>query len=113
MYGHLGTNLKTERVLRGLSQRQLAQLAGLPPSTVRDIEIGKVRSPRPATMAALAQALDVSAEYLLYPRSSNGETITLPVNEIAPLLVEWAQLSPERRALALNLIRTLREEQAP
>ena len=115
MNGQLGITLKAERGKRGLSQRGLAELAGLPPTTVRDIESGKVNTPRPATLLALAQALDLPLEYLSgqSPREGMDEVITLPAGEVGRLLVEYSRLSLERRALALNLIRTLREEQAP
>ena len=111
----MNVTLRIERERRGLSQRGLAELAGLPPSTVRDIESGKVNTPRPATLLALAQALDLPLEYLSggSPGEGMDEVISLPAGEVGRLLVEYSRLSPERRALALNLIRTLREEQTP
>jgi transcriptional regulator with XRE-family HTH domain len=113
----LGVILRAEREKRNLSQRRLAQLAGLPPTTVRDIENGKVNSPRPATLMALAQALDLPIEHLLstaLPEGNGvGEVISLPASEVGRLLAEYSQLPPERRALVLNLIRALRNTQAP
>ncbi len=113
----LNTILRAEREKRNLSQRRLAQLAGLPPTTVRDIENGKVNSPRPATLMALAQALDLPVEHLtrsgLPEGYGLGEVITLPAEELGVLLTEFGRLPPERRALAIRLIRALREEQTP
>lgn len=45
------------RMLAGLDQEQLAVEAGLSPSTVSKIELGK-RNVRPGTLRAVVQALD-------------------------------------------------------
>jgi transcriptional regulator with XRE-family HTH domain len=50
--------LRAVRRLRGVSQRQLAELAGLPPSTVSRIEAGST-DPRLSTLAALLAAAGV------------------------------------------------------
>ena len=52
--GTLGELLAYYRVLAGLSQEKLAELAGASASTVSDIERGVSRVPRPATLRALA-----------------------------------------------------------
>lgn len=46
------------RKAAGLTQRELAERAGVRPATVSDIEAGKI-DPRVSTMAALAKALGV------------------------------------------------------
>lgn len=45
-----------------LTQAQLAEAAALDQTAVSRIELGKVKSPQYATVAALAGALNVSAE---------------------------------------------------
>ena len=44
-----------------LSQRELAQLAGVSPTTVINIEAGKIQ-PHPSTLRKLAEALGISPE---------------------------------------------------
>ncbi|MDP2660081.1 MAG: helix-turn-helix transcriptional regulator [Dehalococcoidia bacterium] len=48
--------LKEWRLRKALSQRELANLAGVTQSTVALIEVGR-RSPRPTTIRKLARAL--------------------------------------------------------
>jgi transcriptional regulator with XRE-family HTH domain len=47
------------RRLRGLSQRDLAEKAGVSPATVYELEVGKRPTPRPSTLRKLAEALEV------------------------------------------------------
>jgi transcriptional regulator with XRE-family HTH domain len=55
--------VRAARALRGLSQAELEQKAGLPPTTVSKIENG-ARRLDPATRVRIAMALDVDAEAL-------------------------------------------------
>jgi transcriptional regulator with XRE-family HTH domain len=66
--------LRELRLERLLSQRELADKAGVSPKTVLDIETGKIR-PHPATLRKLATALDVQPAALsehLKPRSDQA-----------------------------------------
>jgi len=53
------------RRLRGLSQRELAEKAGVSPATVYELEVGKRPTPRPSTLRKLAGALEVEISDLL------------------------------------------------
>jgi transcriptional regulator with XRE-family HTH domain len=57
------TPLAVVRRRRLLSQRQLAEAAGLSHTVIVDIETGKSR-PRGATMRKIADALDVSVDQI-------------------------------------------------
>jgi len=59
----------SERLLRlkrerGLSYRKIAEKAGLGETAVRDIVVGRSRSPKLETLEAIAKALNVSVSYL-------------------------------------------------
>jgi len=54
-----------ERLKRGLSQNQLAKLAGVPQSVLCDIESGKTKSPRVDTLRAIASALGMTVSELI------------------------------------------------
>jgi DNA-binding XRE family transcriptional regulator len=56
----LGERIKIQRERAGLSQQQLATLAGLSVSMVSQLEQGKKPDPRLSTVLAIADALDVS-----------------------------------------------------
>lgn len=62
--GNLAANLRYIRERRGLTQGQVATLAGLPRSTVSQVETG-AGNPTLAVLARLARALGVSIEELL------------------------------------------------
>jgi transcriptional regulator with XRE-family HTH domain len=61
----LGERLKRTREDAGLSQRQLADAAGVYLSIVYKIEQGNNPNPQVASLAALAFALDVSVDELI------------------------------------------------
>lgn len=49
----------------GMTWQQLAEKAGVPMETMRNIYYGKVRDPKVSTMLALSRALDVSVNYIM------------------------------------------------
>jgi transcriptional regulator with XRE-family HTH domain len=55
--------IRNHRLRRALSQRDLAKLAGMQPSTLNRIELGK-QQPRPSTLRRLARALKVKPQDL-------------------------------------------------
>lgn len=59
-----GQRLRAARMLRELEQQQLAQKAGLPPSSISHFESG-ARKPSFDNLRSLAKSLDVSTDYLL------------------------------------------------
>jgi transcriptional regulator with XRE-family HTH domain len=98
--GSFGARLRAWRHRACLSQEQLAARAGLSERTVRDLEAGRVRSPRPETVRLLADALQLSeperASWLEAARAVNprqaepaglwaGEPACLPGDAPAPL----------------------------
>lgn len=65
-------NLKTARRLKGISQSQLARQAGLEPSTISDIELGRNRNPSWTVVYKISQALGVEPEEIFTPSASAG-----------------------------------------
>ena len=53
-----GSRIRELRMRRGLLQRELAEMAGVTESAVRNYELG-LRTPRPQHLEALAKALEV------------------------------------------------------
>ena len=60
----LGSLLKRERERAGMTVRQLADAAGLVPSTVSRLETGFIATPRPEHLQRLARALAIDVEEL-------------------------------------------------
>lgn len=71
---HFGERLVEAREKRGLSQAELARLAGLQPAAIGHFERER-RKPSFANVRALAKALNISSDYLL-GRSSAMEGAT-------------------------------------
>ena len=64
LYELLGKRVRQQRIAQGLTQEQLAEKAGISFAFVGHIERG-TRKLSVATLFALAQALNCSADYLL------------------------------------------------
>jgi len=55
----IGEILKKHRELNNLTLKQLANISGVGPSTISDIETGKAKNPRMDTLEKLAKALKI------------------------------------------------------
>ena len=89
--------------LRGMSQIDLARATGLPPTSIAHFERG-ARKPSIDTLRKLADALNVTADYLL------GRIDTPDVSHTAdPLYRYGTRLSARDRALAEDFLRMLAE----
>lgn len=69
----LKDKLRDARQAKGWSQSELARKAGVKPQTIQSIESGKTR--QPANIVKIAEALSVTAEFLMSPNdnpSGNG-----------------------------------------
>jgi len=69
VYRSLGERIAQERVRRGLSQRELAELTGTTQSAVSRLE-GGGRVPRLDTLLRVANALDCTLELRIRPRTA-------------------------------------------
>lgn len=63
---HLSDNLKRIREERGISQTELAERCGISPSQLSKMEIGVQKNPHLETVVAIAAALGVSIEELVF-----------------------------------------------
>ena len=54
--GMLAVLVRAHRLRLGLTQEELAERAGIGLRTIRDVETGRVRTPRPATVRLLSDA---------------------------------------------------------
>ena len=81
----IGERVESARRLRMWTQSRLALKAGLSPTTVSNIETGKIGRPHFGTLGKLALALDVAPENLLGSRE--------PIEQQGPahLSLEWAR----------------------
>lgn len=95
--------LRAARDLRGLSQSELGERAGLPPSSIAHFEAGS-RKPSFDTLRKLANALEVTTDYLL------GRTDDPALAEAGdPLYRDVAKLTSRDRELAKDFLRMLAE----
>ncbi|MER6973012.1 BTAD domain-containing putative transcriptional regulator [Nocardioides sp. NPDC000445] len=87
--GMFGPRLRRLRESRSLTQGALARAAGVSVASIRDLEQGRTRRPRAASLRALAEALDLSAE----ETARLAEAIT-PAREADGAAVRIAVLGP-------------------
>lgn len=99
----IGSRIKVARERKHLTQEDLAAIVDLSPTHISVIERG-VKPPKLATLVAIANALDVSADTLLQDvvdRSVEGVS-----NELA---TEIMKLPAKERSRIINAIRALTE----
>lgn len=110
MANEIGAKIKRFRKERGLTQGDLADRSGVAFRSIQDIELGK-RTPRADTIEMLAQALGVSPNKLLGEVIPSGATLSasaipgpLTPADCAAVLLQLAEVSPERRAFVLGVL---------
>jgi transcriptional regulator with XRE-family HTH domain len=100
--------LRHHRIRAGLTQRELAEFAGVSPGAIRDLEQGRSRNPRPRSVRALALTLrlsDADTAGLLRAALSSTGTRAAPVpdeNEPAKLTV-LGPLAARRGSIGVSL----------
>lgn len=120
----IGENIRKIRIEKGLTQKQVADSCGVIDSTIRTYERGKA-NPKPATVAKIAKALNVSVAELygvdwmpgietpdqeansaLYQSFLLGENDVLPIDEPikARLLVAFGKLNKDGQMEAIKRI---------
>lgn len=99
--------LKEARDLRGYNQSELAERAAMPPSSVAHFESGS-RKPSFDTLKRLAEALDVTTDFLL------GRVDEPSMAEAGdPLYRDIGKLSGGDRDLAKDFLRMLTDRNQP
>jgi transcriptional regulator with XRE-family HTH domain len=104
----LGSLLKRERERAGMTVRQLADAAGLVPSTVSRLETGFIATPRPEHLQRLAQALEVDVEELY---AAVGYLTPLP--ELRPYLRTKYGLTDEQANQIEDYLQTVKDTNQP
>ncbi|MDC0716010.1 helix-turn-helix domain-containing protein [Nannocystis bainbridge] len=92
---HLGNNVRQLREARGLTQQQIARVAGLPRPTWANLESGAA-NPTLAVLIKVAAALQVSLEELISPPRTTSKfyaAATLPTRQRGKVRVR--RLLPE------------------
>lgn len=83
----MSVRLQRLRVAAGLTQHEAARRAGISVGALRDLEQGRTAVPRPASLAALAQVLDVD---LIELAGDAGGTIEINILGPLELIVDGA-----------------------
>lgn len=99
----IGSRIKAARENKKITQEELAAMLDLSTTHISVIERG-VKPPRLETFIRIANALDVSADYLLMDVINNPADVL--VGEMAEAI---SRLSPKEREKALTIIRVMNE----
>ena len=91
----LGNRLKTLRLQKGLTQKELALQVGVTKSTISAYEKGE-RKPAYETLVLLARIFNVSTDYLLGVNRNSGTSLDL------------SGLTESQRAALGSLVKTMR-----
>lgn len=100
----IGSRIKAAREKKQITQEELAGLLDMSTTHISVIERG-VKPPRLETLIRIANALDVSSDYLLMDILDNPADVV--AGELAEII---SKLSPKEKEKALTIIRVLSEE---
>ncbi|MBF9618449.1 MULTISPECIES: S24 family peptidase [Streptococcus] len=92
---YIGAKIKEFRLLRGLTQKELAKLVNIGDTTIANYEKG-FRTPKKNTMFDLANAFNVSIDDLFPPIQKDTPPTTSPIQTI------YDQLEPPRQGKVLT-----------
>lgn len=90
---------------RGLSEYKLAQLSGIPPSTINSL-FQKGNSPTIPTLEGLCKGLNISLSDFFYEPNSQDEV----EHETQYLLSNWKLLNPKQKDALLEMIHVILEK---
>jgi transcriptional regulator with XRE-family HTH domain len=90
------------REIRQVGQEELAKKAGLPPSSISHFECGR-RKPSLRNLVRLADALEMSADFLLGRQETPGRAV-----EVEPAWQVFQKLSSEGREIVLKFLQALK-----
>jgi transcriptional regulator with XRE-family HTH domain len=96
----IGSRVRFLRKLRGLSQVELAGLAGITQGSLSLIEKNKTGMPAGDTLAGLCRALRTTPEYLI--SGVEHPTSLASAAQESELLHVWRSLPPDARQLVLD-----------
>ena len=97
-----GTHLKTSRTNKGISQEQLAKVAGVHPNHISRYERG-LSSPSIEVAAKIAEALEVSLDKLVFGLQANPEE-AISDRELIALFKKVQHLSSTQQATVKDFL---------
>lgn len=110
MAKEIGDKIRRFRKERGLTQSDLADRSGVSFRAIQNIEAGE-RTPRSDTVEMIAQALGVQPGELLSSTEPSSRSLSttaihgpLTASDFASVIQRLADVSPDRRALALAIL---------
>jgi transcriptional regulator with XRE-family HTH domain len=101
VYSDLGRRLKLARVAVGLTQRELAERAGVSQSIVAKIEAGRSKRPQPMILMQIAKALSLPEGLFLEKEKMKEQR---EAESLEKLLVE-SGVSEEAAAMIVRALR--------
>ena len=107
-------NLRRELDYQGITVKELSALTGIPIASL-DCYLGN-RATVPSVVAAvkIAQALDVSVEYLAISKNAGTAKLDKKLKQETRELINWVEnLSMEQIKAVLKLVKTFKNQDTP
>ena len=106
---NLGEKIRVSREKTGLTLEELGKKCGTTKQTIYKYETGKVTNIPLDRLMKIADAVDVSASYLMGWEDINAEQLTDgELSEVKRSLIQFAlSLTDEQAALALRVLRSI------
>ena len=96
--GTIGERIRKIRIVRGLSQSELARLASVTPQAINMIESGVTKSPTPDTLYSIADALETDPRELATGKGAPKSSVDQQIFQLI------SELPDEPKQLSLDLL---------
>jgi transcriptional regulator with XRE-family HTH domain len=107
----IGSRIRRRRKELGLTQVELAKLAGIKQGTLSDLETGVTDAPAGDTLAGLCKGLRSTARWIIY---GTGEHAVHPLNEDEESVLQlYRTMTADQAATWLRLGRALIDDSPP
>jgi len=105
----LADRIKAARIGAGLSQLALAQKCGIAGPSLHNLESGRSKSMRQATLLRMAKAVGQSPEWLAFGTGEATENPQLPQSSSfeQDFLADFRKLSAAERKIVVRMVRSL------
>lgn len=104
------SRMREARLAAGLNQAQLARICGISGASINDLESGKSKSTKPATLMYMSRALGRSPDWLVFGETHAAESSVADLPETSfekAFVADFRKLNTVEKKIVVRMVRSL------